>query len=114
MQNFFEITRVNKSEFARVALQRYMDEYPDVLENREEELEKELKDIKKQREFIEKKAIEKQNLVDNIAREFQQHQRYDHNDEPNLVWLEKRQAKLRRSGVFISLVELLEMCKKSI
>jgi len=103
--------KINKSELVREAIQNEMNELPENLEKRKNELLMEIEEINKKLENLSKRIAEKNDYLDVIANEFQQFHRENHGDEQNIRWLEDRyREKLDSKNIHMSTEDILKYC----
>jgi len=88
-----------------------MDELPENLEKRKNELLMEIEEINKKLENLSKIIAEKKKYLDFIAEEFRNCGREGFSDTQNIEWLENRyREKLNDKDIFITPEDLLKHC----
>jgi len=112
---FLKSIGVNKSQLIRDAIHKLMDELPENLKRRKEELLKEIKKIDKKLESVETRKGEEKKYLNVIADDFQRFHRENHGDAQNIEWLGNRyKKKLDAKNILMPMEDILEYCIKKI
>ena len=108
---FLKNMNINKSKLVRDAIYRKMQELPEVLEKRREELLRELRIVEEKLENINAKNDSEIKYLDFIAGEFQKFHREKYDDAQNIEWLESRyKERLDSRNILIPIEGILKYC----
>jgi len=110
---FLKNMGINKSKLVQDAIYRKMQEIPENLKKRKDEILKELEEINEKLENIKARNTEEEYYLDAIAREFQQFHREKYGDTQNIRWLEDRyKKKLDSKSILMPTEDILRYCIK--